>query len=145
MNILEVIKSGRPFRRRGAEGDFWSFIKDEMITHEWGEEHGRPPPGIEEEDPPFWTYIGKDAEYGLSCLSLEDLLAEDWEIHEPTLTITRQQLDESLMYIVQYWELSVAKVWINDGGKEPTWKVIADVMARKLGFYSDELETNKGE
>ncbi len=65
MNLVEAIKSGRPWKRKGAA---WS----------WREPIVRVPG------------------YNQVSFELSDLLADDWEIEEPTVTITRAQFWEAV-------------------------------------------------
>lgn len=72
MNLFEAIKSGKPFRRRGDDTLF--AVKDGMLVF-----HDQHLEGVE----PFI----------LTCVSA--ILADDWEVQEPTVTITRQQFLEA--------------------------------------------------
>ena len=62
MNIIEAIKSGRPFRRPDRHG--WIEVHDNGLR---------------------WVNQG-----GIT-ITLKDILADDWEIQEPSVTITANQ------------------------------------------------------
>lgn len=67
MNIIDAIKSGKRFHR--PDGDFLRAIRAEKCVAE-----------------------GKTLEDVELCyLNLEDLLADDWEIEEEQITLTRSQ------------------------------------------------------
>lgn len=74
MTLIEAIKSGRPFRRtsyshRGSLGAWLEIRK------------------VPRGDTVLW--IEQDQSEG--AFSVDDVLANDWEIQEPTVTITRTQ------------------------------------------------------
>lgn len=80
MNLIDALKSGRPFRRR--ERSWWvsKHTRTEAISclkcnGEWFTEE---------------RYFA-DVEVGKA-----DILADDWEIQEPTVTITRTQFWEAM-------------------------------------------------
>lgn len=104
MNLIEAIRSGKPFKRKTDDEDSWWFIQNEMITYEWGPKHGMPPPGLDEEDPALWSYIGEGSSYGMQ-IEIQDLLANDWEILEPSVTITRTQFWEAVRILANRGEL----------------------------------------
>lgn len=84
MNLIEAIKSGKPFRRPGRD----------------------------------WTP---------RLFSPADVLADDWEIQEPTVTITRAQLNQA---VLATWE-DDAVDWDQH---EESYHSLAEVLARKLGL-----------
>lgn len=58
---------------------------------------------------------------------LDDLLADDWEIQEPTVTITR----------AQFWE-AVQTVLLESGGDRPyDWTMRMGDLARRLGLEGE--------
>jgi len=57
MNIIEAVKSGRPFKRKA-----WDILGEWMAADSWSK-----------------------------AFLKADILAEDWEIHESTITITSAQ------------------------------------------------------
>ena len=76
MNIIDAIKSGRRFRRKA-----WSKSKCK-------------------EQRKTWLEISHDTDEILKgdyrySPSKEDALADDWEIEEQTVTITRKQLEKA--------------------------------------------------
>jgi hypothetical protein len=71
MNLIEAIKSGRPFRRHPDMS--WIYVKGGVLYY-------------------------NRASDGAICeqsLTVDSLLADDWEIQEPTVTITRTQLQDA--------------------------------------------------
>lgn len=80
MNLLEAIKSGRPFRRKNW--DLWTQVHGNCVTQ----------PGLTE---------------GLrqAHMCYEDILADDWEIQEPTVTITRAQFLEAVESVLGSFNL----------------------------------------
>lgn len=91
MNLLEAIRSGRPYRRK-----------------HWNNGNGqwRETPDIEE----YWHQAYTE--------TLGDLLADDWEIQEPLVEITR----------TQFWEV------VNARGPDYRDMAFALDLARKLGL-----------
>jgi hypothetical protein len=84
VNLIDAVKSGRPFRRTswgGTEDDpRWITIDSGRITYEW-------PPEPDKGDCTWFDLNGPD------CLAWNhvDILADDWEIQEPEVRITRTQ------------------------------------------------------
>lgn len=90
MTIIEAIKSGRPFRRKG-DGS-------------WYCDHDRS---------------------DCAMFRVPDILADDWEIQEPAVTITRSQFNEAVRSIPCH-EIH--------GRTGPEWIVNTAELARKLGL-----------
>lgn len=101
MTLQEAIKSGKRFHRPDA--DFLRAIRAERCM-----EQGK---SLEDVD--------------LSHLNLEDLLADDWEVEEETITITRSQLQNAFNYFHLNFHL--------DGPKSISQRSI-DRFAQELGF-----------
>lgn len=80
MNLLDAIRSGRPFRRTKTH-NVWLTTVDSCELRA-------------NEDVEALFFRTADG----SCVSLmsHDLLADDWEIQEPTVTITRTQFLEAV-------------------------------------------------
>lgn len=94
MNLIEAIKSGMPFRQPRTE---WLEVsKMGMIV--WKDRDK------EERDPFGWCIAGR-------------ITADDWEIQEPTVTITR----------AQFWDAYLTV-------KGETDCIDGNLIARKLGL-----------
>lgn len=89
MTLIEAIKSGRPFRRKswpkGWRCEYTTAFDSKSL-------------------PDFWI-LHDDGEFPSHLFAgtgkRETLLADDWEIQEPTVTITR----------TQFWE--AARPWVS--------------------------------
>lgn len=68
MNLIEAVKSGRPFRRSGRS-EKWIVRDDDLLTWDNGE-----------------RFVGSQVSW---------LLADDWEIQEPEVRVTRTQFWEA--------------------------------------------------
>lgn len=71
MNLIEAIKSGRSFRRRGHQ--YWMKTLNNADVAE------------------------KECGVVVTGFSPSEVTADDWEIKEPTVTITRQQFYDAVM------------------------------------------------
>jgi len=81
MNIIDAIKSGKKFRRKGTEK--WNITGGSKDHPFWiGED-----PYISD-----WT-LGFDLPY--LPLNVTDILADDWEIQEPGVTLTKSMFVET--------------------------------------------------
>lgn len=76
MNFLQALSSDKPFRRQGMV----YFIHKVETALYWNADLNNP------------------AHFGATIddLAIEDLLAEDWELKEDQVTITRSQADHAL-------------------------------------------------
>lgn len=83
MNLIEAIKSGRPFKRSSWDRD---FVR-----------------------PPFVNLN----------LPAQDLIADDWEVEQTSVTITRKDFDSA-------W----SKIWPND----PQFDSERNLIAKELGL-----------
>lgn len=102
MTLLEAIRSGRPIRRKG-----------------WGHWYKRR--GCEHND----IYYRDDGSFDVALnVSPKIVIAEDWEIQEPTVTITRSQFWEAFESVAEDWE----------GQHFTISKNLALILARKLGL-----------
>lgn len=70
VNLIDAVKSGRPFRRHHWIEGTWSILDEDGDLKFVGSLCGVSP-------------------------QKEDILADDWEIQEPTVTITWSQLKEA--------------------------------------------------
>lgn len=82
MNIIDAIKSGKPFRRKGR--DAWLIEADLDAERRW-----------------LTSLGGGSIERFLVRVSLDDLKADDWEIQEPAVTITRTQFWEAADLVIE--------------------------------------------
>lgn len=87
MNLIEAIKSGRPFRPKGRNWA-WVFVKDGLLKYQLA-----------------------SGDFVEQPLVVDQIIADDWEIQEPAVTITR----------TQYWD--AVRETATPGG-----------LARKLGL-----------
>jgi hypothetical protein len=60
----------------------------------------------------------------------DDVLADDWEIEEPTVTITRSQLNAAVHYAVQYQRTF-----------QNPYKAVEDILAEMLGLVDAGAST----
>ena len=104
MNLIEAIKSGKPFKRRCRV--LW------IIGHDC--QNNDPKDGIV-----FWTKDNDLSGSNRVAFFKEDLLADDYEIQEPTVTITYSQLRQA-----------AKEVFFQD--KNP-WEIFEE-LANKLGL-----------
>ena len=105
MNLIEAIKSGRPYRRACWDLDAWR--------------------------PAIGHLRDNRSHYGER---LDDLLANDWEIQEPTVTITRTQFWEA--YAVALKEAQECRRTLTTDGIQ-CWESGKDPMtllAKRLGL-----------
>lgn len=96
MNLIDAIKSGKPYRRQG-ESDW--VLKWDGCFSEW------------------LRYENCRATF-----TAGDILADNWEIQEPTVTITRAQLEKA----ITQWIHEVDGLNISDG------------IASRLGFPEEK-------
>lgn len=73
MNLIEALRSGKPFKRKA-----WTAYAKGLHQLEQNNEVGRP-------------YFVVDGHFTDEYLILEDLYVDDWEVEEKTYTITRAQ------------------------------------------------------
>lgn len=104
MNIIDAIKSGKPFRRKS-----W--------THE-----------------DFFIVDGDDLRYLLTgdrtvLAHVSGILADDWEIQEKTITITESQFDEAAEEVLNIIQGDF-KTFLNPQFRD-TVKVL---LKKRLGF-----------
>lgn len=78
MNLIDAIKSGRPFRRPG-----WAWVCRPEGTNKF-------------------VFVEDESHADLGHPM--DILADDWEILEPTVTITASQLADALASTMKWWE-----------------------------------------
>jgi len=91
MNLIDAIKSGRPFRRSGVLG-VWRKPEDLEASYRstWSMTISPDTKFAQTETFP------RLSEIPVLRLSLDDVLAEDWEIQEPAVTITASQFYAAL-------------------------------------------------
>jgi hypothetical protein len=76
MNIIEAVKSGRPIRRKGVWKDWISVIDQKHSNGGY-----------------FFAWHGDPN--GYLCTD-QDILADDWEIQEEKVTITRGEFEKAV-------------------------------------------------
>lgn len=110
MNLIDAIKSGRPFRRNNLMS--WVFVKDGLLFY------NRASDGALCEQP----------------LTVECLTSDDWEIQEPTVTITRTQFWGAFGATLKWWQVeSRPKFTMFDQTLQFPGR-FGEEMARKLGL-----------
>lgn len=84
MNIIEAIKSGKRFRRKGWE--IWSAGEESIV----GYTHG--------------LIVGPKTMVQTTGIFLqkEDILADDWQIEEKVVEITESQLSDAIMQLYKH-------------------------------------------
>ena len=107
MTLIEAIKSGRPFRR--CEGHWHSDGTSWVRTRALGG------PAIDGK----W---------------LEDILADDWEIQEPKVEITRAQLKAAIRDTCEYYGLGPTDIGRWPAKDETGWECVVDYAAYRLGL-----------
>lgn len=109
MNLIEAIKSGKPWTYPGGGGTWWKL--DQRVTL-------IPHPEVDQ------------IHTGPQYRNIVDLLeCEGFEIKEPTVTITRKQLEAALTdYVLEYGSDKFVK------GLCPP---LLDFIARKLGLKDE--------
>jgi hypothetical protein len=76
VNLIDAVKSGKPFRRKGWGGDcFFTTLGTSIGERIEARLYDRSN---------YWT------------MNAEDVLAEDWELQEPEVRITRTQFWEAV-------------------------------------------------
>lgn len=113
MNIIDAIKSGRPFRRK-------SWVTFWVVN--CGTVNDDPFQGIA-----FWDEKGQRV-----AVTRNDLLADDWEIQEKTVTITRAQLFAAMEQV--HW--SFVQHFVRKTYMPAVW--CEQDLARKLGLGDDK-------
>jgi hypothetical protein len=112
VNLIDAIKSGRPIRRRGRSS--WPARDTGFGT------------GYHICDPARDQWL--DPEYYLETMGCkEDILADDWEIQEPSVTITRSQ----------FWD-AVGRSQVSQADRFPATWLDAHVLAKALGLEGGE-------
>ena len=109
MNIIEAIKSGKRFRRQSVGSD-WYGVVGGMIKYQ----------------PQFG-----DGAHAFNA-NLDALLADDWEIEEKRITISRSQFFEAMKIAQRLADMRQA-----DQGTLVSWNAFArflNVFAKELGF-----------
>lgn len=77
MTLIEALKSGRPFKRKGDR--FWCVAPDTLeIPHEDGD--------------------------GQTIVKRQDILVDDWEIQDKKVEITRTEFWEAVNKVLSEWE-----------------------------------------
>lgn len=130
MNLIEAIKSGRPFKRR-----HWSeWLTEEKLRNlEYGVYADSRrihrieclPDGISK-----LAYMDGPNQWGV-CIGFDtqDIVADDWEIKERTITITRTQLIKECINALQEVRIDY-QVW----GDE----TVGRYLAKRLGLEENE-------
>lgn len=94
MNIIEAIRSGRPFRRKDVHSIYMRSVDSDDLRQD------------DECEALFLRSVASDLRISLMP---GDLLADDWEIQEPAVRITRTQFLEAFgqMYCRPPWSGNV--------------------------------------
>ena len=125
MNLIDAIKSGRPFRRKGV--DTW-ILTTADLEHEFTWKSVGTMFMENTPDPRPVKYLE---------LSMKDLLANDWEIQEQSITITRNDFLNAFSAALKDVESRHGFRIVSFRGRAvpPLWEseVIAE-MVRKLGL-----------
>lgn len=111
MNLIEAIKSGRKFRCKSSTGDFGKFW--------WRASAER---GFEAQDSPLGRVD--------RSLTVSEVVADDWEVEEAAVTITREQ----------FWD-AVERTSLECGNKAKEFDL--EALARNLGLPLGEKPTPK--
>jgi hypothetical protein len=118
LNLITAIKSGRPIRR-----------KDRTVWNNSTTSYFIDPTQNQWIDPKFYLEtIG---------VCRDDLLSDQWEIREPTVTITRTQFDAAWAEMLEYergMQDGHTQLYIAVRGPE----LLKRVLARRLGLEGDE-------
>ena len=110
MNLIEAIKSKRPFRRPGwvswlsiaESGDFFVWANGQDAKHDFR--------------PSWFAY-------------------DDWEIQEPSVTITASQLINAVKQTAGWLELyPLTQRTTASGESDVTWVSFAQEVAKELGL-----------
>lgn len=107
MNLMEAVKSGKPFRLPGGEYYGWIVVKGEKF--------------VRQDDPMVSVLFGP-----------ADFRDDAWEIQETTVTITRSQFWEAFEAATK--ECPVSRHRIAQGSWWPDADEVASIMAKKLGL-----------
>lgn len=103
MNLIEAVRSGKPYRRKG-----------------W--------PSNQEFQKPIGSY----------CLGIavEDLLADDWEIEQKPITITKEQFDKACQRVLGRFASDHILVvcWLGLTKSERTITEVLANLAKELGL-----------
>ncbi len=116
MNLIAAIKSGRPFRKR-------SWVRPDEGWLQYEAEYNRV----------SWTNRDGTFNFSASCV-----LADDWEIQEPTVTITRTQFLQTFAQALKFVEDRGGFRITNFSGHAappPLWEsAVVQQMAQILGL-----------
>lgn len=97
MTLQEAILSGKRFRRKG-------WVESGAVS------------------PDYWTYAAR----GSFTLLTEDILADDWEVEQVSVTVTEESLAAA-------WKRAVKKAG-GDGITYVGFKPFRDLVAKELGL-----------
>ncbi len=118
MNLIEAIKSGKNYRRRGRHNVWMTSIDEDELRQDENCEA---------------TFL-RDCCGNRISLMVHDITAEDWELQEPAVTITRTHLDEAIMSAVDFLHLYQPSQKPPVGEEVPTWRHFAAVLAMRIGL-----------
>ena len=111
MTLIEAIKSGRPFRRKSVLSCWYGVVGD-VVKYQ---------PGMSD------AYVAN--------LKVEDILADDWEIQEPTVTISASQFWEACQYATAIEDYEIVEdVHQRRRRIETRWQEVA----RRLGIGGEK-------
>lgn len=105
MNLIDAIKSGRPFRRKGYMrwAAKWDGCYSEILRYEPSEQR--------------------------VTFTVEDILADDWEIREPQVTITKSQFMVACSKVLEDLERGGGFRVLNYSGNPPSAAFELDLIA----------------
>lgn len=113
MNLIDAIKSGRPFRRKGVHSVYMKGVdSDELRQNESCEA----------------LFLRSVPDERISLMEV-DILADDWEVQEATVTISASQFWEVWAEAMKYAE---AANNVMQRGASP--QEFAKELAQKLGL-----------
>lgn len=105
MNLIEAAKSGRPYRRKGWTDAAWR-------------------PAVDPAKDAFNTLVEQ----------IRDALSDDWEVQEPTVTITRAMFQEAYKWALEEFRrqtLTGGCLVMYPSGAH--WDIVP-LMAKRLGL-----------
>lgn len=95
MSIIEAIKSGRPFRRQGG-----SWLRKAPFGN-------------------FWEHLSSEGKWAQTSFIVPDaIVADDWEIQEPSVTITRTEFYKAAQELFGFTIKGegISSIWEYRGG-----------------------------
>jgi hypothetical protein len=94
VNLFEAIASGKAFRRPSWDKSSWVYIHQDSQGRHWRTWEYGPNIGLPGPDNTFWQLLNQGT--GDYDWKHEDVFANDYEIQEPEVRITRTQFWEAV-------------------------------------------------